>query len=173
MQKKQAVAPPPGATPWDTVGSVTQPAWSPVGHTTGPTDTPTWPVVGPTGGANPPPVPPTPPVPGNADVTTLSTDLIGDIPPPPVPPPPIVGSGVAGIPGTEAGTFARPGTRGAIPFRTSAFRPRPPRFGPGVPQAGGGTTDVSGLGGNDLGLSPEQAAELLRQLVAGRAGGGQ
>lgn len=85
------------------------------------------------------------------DVTTVPFDEIGDIPPPPVPAPP----SVAGLPG--AGTFARPGTPGAAPFHTPAYRApqRGPRFGPGVPMAGG------------MGMSPEDAAEMLRRLAAG------
>jgi hypothetical protein len=111
----------------------------------------------------PSPEEPSPTTTDDADVQVLPPDAIGDIPPPPVPAPPtIVGSGVAGIRGTEAGTFSRPGTRGAVPFRTAAYQPpRPPRFGPGVPLAGGG--DVGGVGA----LSPEDAAELLRALAAG------
>jgi hypothetical protein len=109
----------------------------------------------------------------DADEDVLPSDEIGDIPPPPVPRPPrrprIPGPGVAGIPGTEGGTFAQPGTRAAIPFRTSAFAAqRPMRFGPGAPMVGGG----GGVGGQGLGvgggLSPEEAAELLRALAAGR-----
>jgi hypothetical protein len=109
---------------------------------------------------------------GDQDTDILPPDLIGDIPPPPVPAPPAIsGTGLAGIPGTEGSTFARPGTPGAIPFRTPAFfSQRPPRFGPGVPIAGGGSAAVSGLGSEGgIGLSPEEAAELLRSLVAGRA----
>lgn len=99
---------------------------------------------------------------GNGGVETLPPDLIGDIPPPPIPTPPITGSGVAGIKGTEAGTLARPGQRAAAPFRTSSYAPKPQlRFGPGVPAAGGDTAAVSGLG-----LDPEQAAEILRQLAS-------
>ena len=103
---------------------------------------------------------------GDGDAESLPTDQVGDIPPPPVPAAPIEGVGVAGIPGTEGSTFARPGSKGAVPFRTAAFQsPHPPRFGPGVPFAGSATTDVSGLG--DTGLDPERAAELLRALASG------
>lgn len=117
--------------------------------------------------------PPTP-VPGTStqadqDTTPFPTDLIGDIPPPPVPaPPPIVGSGVAGIPGTEAGTFSRPGTRGAMPFRTAAAR-----FGPGMPAAGASSMLPMGMEG--LGMTPEDAAEILRRMAAGGGmmGGGR
>lgn len=100
----------------------------------------------------------------SAGAATLPSELIGDIPPPPIPAPPIVGPGVAGIRGTEAGTLARPGSVAAQPFRTSSYAPKPQRFGPGVPTAGGN----SGVQG--LGLDPESAAELLRQLAAGRQG---
>lgn len=124
---------------------------------------------------NPPPQPaptpaPTPspapaPAPTSQDASTLPSDEIGDIPPPPIPSRPIVGPGVAGIPGTEAGTFARPGTAAARPFRSPAFfQKRPPRFGPGVPVAGG-SADVQGLA--DLGMGPDEAAELLKALAAG------
>lgn len=114
----------------------------------------------------PPPVPP-PSSAGNQDGTALPPDLIGDIPPPPLP----SGFGVGGAPGAEGSTFARPGSRGAQPFRTPAFfSQRPERFGPGVPTLGGGSTDVSGLDGEGLGLSPEEAAELLAQLASGNAG---
>lgn len=97
------------------------------------------------------------------DTDTLSADAIGDIPPPPIPTPPIVGPGIAGIRGTEAGTLARPGSRAAQPFRSAAFEPKRPRFGPGVPVTGGGGTGDAGA----LGLDPDQAAEILRALAAG------
>lgn len=141
-----------------------------------PWTTPLTPVPGGTPGVLPP-VPPLPvvvpssagPEPavtgGDQDIHPLSTDLVGDIPPPPVPPPPpITGVGVAGINGTEGSTFARPGGSGITPFHTSAFNPKPTRFGPGVPVTGG-ATDVTGLG-----LDPDKAAEILRNLVAGRQG---
>jgi hypothetical protein len=143
--------------------------------------TPTYPLVpgGPTGPLQPPippgglsPTPPPimPPLPGSGPyntggVETLPSELIGDIPPPPIPPPPITGPGVAGIRGTEAGTLARPGSAAARPFRTAAYTPKPQRFGPGVPVSGGDTTGVTGLG------NPDDVAELLRQLAAGRAQG--
>lgn len=100
-----------------------------------------------------------------AGVETLPPELVGDIPPPPIPPlPQTLGSGVGGIRGTEAGTLSLPGSRGAVPFRSNAFQPKhPPRFGPGVPLAGGGSTDVSGLD-----INPDDAAELLRELARGR-----
>lgn len=130
-------------------------------------------------GAPPPPdpgpgtIPPTNPVPGpdpsDMGAGTMPPDLIGDIPPPPVPLPP--GVGVAGAPGLGGSTFARPGTAAAQPFRTPAyFSQRPQRFGPGVPTLGGGSI-VPGLGGDQggsLGLDPEEAAELLRAMAAGR-----
>lgn len=97
------------------------------------------------------------------DADVLPADMVGDIPPPPIPsPPPIVGPGVAGIRGTEAGTLSLPGTRGAMPFRTAAFQPVRPRFGPGVPVTGGTGAPAAGLG-----LDPEQAAEILRALAGG------
>lgn len=91
----------------------------------------------------------------------------GDIPPPPVPAPPVIeGTGVAGIPGTEGATFARPGTQGALPFRTAAFvSPHPPRFGPGVPNVGTGVGDEG-----DPNLDPERTAEILRALASGFKG---
>lgn len=100
----------------------------------------------------------------NQDTDVMPADAIGDIPPPPIPSPPIVGPGIAGIPGTEAGTLARPGQRAAQPFRSAAFAPVRPRFGPGVPVTGGG-----GIGGDvgGLGLDPDQAAEILRTLADG------
>lgn len=123
----------------------------------------------------PAPTPPTPPAAGaprtlpTSDTVPVPQDQIGDIPPPPLPVPArarITGSGVAGIPGTEAGTFARPGTAAARPFQTPAFAANfRTRFGPGVPNVGGGSTDVSGLS-PDM-LSPEEAAELLRSLAGG------
>lgn len=127
-----------------------------------------------------PPPPIEPPPPGgaqgpdpDADIDILPPDSIGDIPPPPVPRPPrprpITGPGIGGIPGTEAGTLAQPGTRGAVPFRTAAFAPqRPPRFGPGSPIVGGGTGITDGTAG---GLSQDEAAELLRALAAARTPG--
>lgn len=102
----------------------------------------------------------------DAGATVLPADVIGDIPPPPIPTLP----NIAGGPG--AGTFALPGTRGAVPFRTPAFKQtgRSPRFGPGVPTAGssiapGGVSDA-GVGS----LSPDAAAELLRRLAQGNGG---
>lgn len=118
---------------------------------------------------DPTPAPAPAPAPTSQDAQTMPADTIGDIPPPPVPrrPETILGPGVAGLPGTEAGTFARPGTAAVRPFRTPAyFSARPQRFGPGVPVTGGGA-GVSGLA--DLGMGPDEAAELLRRL----AGGGQ
>lgn len=128
------------------------------------------------GGIPAPATPPLPQVPANQDVSLLGADRIGDIPPPPVPPPPrLRGPGVGGIPGTEAGTLALPGSRGAAPFRTPAFsdpRRGPRFFGPGVPLVGGGPGRVDVGGPADVGagmpLSPEEAAELLRSLVARR-----
>lgn len=135
---------------------------------------PVIPPVIPGGGGVPPVITPTPGLgyvpPGHgdassADVSTLPPDQIGDIPPPPVPAPPItsssVGSGSSGI----TGTFARPGTQAAAPFRSAAYTPKPQqqRFGPGVANVGGD----SGVQG--LGLDPEQAAEILRNRAAGRA----
>lgn len=126
--------------------------------------------------------PPEVTAPIDQDVSTLPSDAIGDIPPPPIPAPPISsgvggatppipGIGVGGLPGTEGSTFARPGTPAARPFRTPAsYHARPPRFGPGVPQAGGGIAEVSGLGGVP-GLNPDDAAELLRRLAMGGGGG--
>lgn len=114
------------------------------------------------GSIPPPTLPPGPalPNPGNQDTNTLPPDLIGDIPPPPIPLPP--GVGVAGAPGAEGSTFARPGSRGAQPFRTPAFfSQRPQRFGPGVPTLGGGDE------GAGLGMEPDEVGELLRQLAAG------
>lgn len=105
--------------------------------------------------------------------TSLPPDVIGDIPPPPIPQaPPITGPGVGGIPGTEAGTFARPGSMGAAPFRTSAYAaPRQQRFGPGAPIVGGG--GMSGFGGDEGGMgmglgAPDDIGELLRALAASR-----
>jgi hypothetical protein len=54
-----------------------------------------------------------------------------------------------------------------MPFRTSAYAAqRAPRFGPGTPVVGGG------FGGPDdpSALGPDEAAELLRALAAGRGG---
>lgn len=134
-----------------------------------------------TGTGEPRPAPPTLPPTGagqteptdaaDSDADTMDNDQVGDIPPPPVPDAPaaplIQGPGVAGIPGTEAGTFARPGTRGATAFRSPAFVPkRPPRFGPGVANVGGGQSPID-VG---LGLSPDEAAELLASIVGGRGG---
>lgn len=114
------------------------------------------------------------PHPSDNGATSLPSDIIGDIPPPPIPQPPIVGPGVAGIPGTEAGTFARPGTAAAAPFHTSAYgAARQQRFGPGAPIVGGGGA-MSGFGGDEasIGLgSPDTVAELLRALAAGRGSG--
>lgn len=121
-----------------------------------------------TGGPAAPPV--EGPVDSNQDVTAMPSDQIGDIPPPPapsIPAPPVRGVGVAGLPGTEGSTFARPGMAAAARFRTPAFLPqRPPRFGPGVPMAGGGTTVAPG--GDEGMLDPERAAELLRSLAGGQ-----
>lgn len=111
----------------------------------------------------------TAPPPSDNGATSLPTDIIGDIPPPPIPQPPITGPGVAGIPGTEAGTFARPGSAGAMPFRTPAYTAaRSQRFGPGAPIVGGG--GMSGFEGDASGGlgAPDDVAELLRQLAAGR-----
>jgi hypothetical protein len=127
----------------------------------------------PTGPYQPPapapkPADPAPaPQPDDQDATPLPTDMIGDIPPPPIPPPPpITGVGVAGIQGTEGSSFARPGTPAGAAFRTSAFySQRPQRFGPGVPVLGG-ANPVPGLEG--AGLDPDDAAELLAALAAGR-----
>lgn len=114
------------------------------------------------------------PHPSDSGATSLPSDIIGDIPPPPIPQPPIVGPGVAGIPGTEAGTFARPGSAAAMPFRTAGYAAaRPQRFGPGAPIVGGGG-GMSGFGGDEGGMglgSPDAVAELLRALAAGRGGG--
>lgn len=111
-----------------------------------------------------------PPIDVNSDVDTMGADQVGDIPPPPIPdaPAPLIqGPGVAGIRGTEAGTFARPGSAGAAPFRSPAFVPkRPPRFGPGVANVGGGQPALDG----GVGLSPDEAAELLAGLAGGRGG---
>lgn len=130
-------------------------------------------------GMPPPPNPYEPPLPSqggggagpaNQGAATIPTDLIGDIPPPPVPPPPISGPGVGGIAGTEAGTFARPGSRGVLPLHTAAFtNKRPPRFGPGTPTVGASPA-LPGLDGG-LGISPEAAADLLRRLASGNAQG--
>lgn len=138
-------------------------------------------------GLNPPPSPPPPPgvppvpppmappefqpshqiaptAPANQGASALPNDLIGDIPPPPVPPPPISGPGVSGIPGTEAGTFSRPGSRGVLPLHTAAFTNRKPqRFGPGVPTVGA-SPDAG------IGISPDDAAEILRRLAGGAQG---
>lgn len=106
----------------------------------------------------------------NNDANTLPPDLVGDIPPPPIPGLPAMtrGSGVAGMRGTEAGTFARPGTAAAAPFRSAAFVPkRPARFGPGVAMAGGGSTAVQGLDMATPGLNGDDAAELLARLARG------
>lgn len=121
--------------------------------------------------AAPPDQAPSEPV-QNGDVNTLPADLVGDIPPPPIPAPPalIQGAGVGGIKGTEAGTLSRPGSAGAAPFRTSAFTTfHPPRFGPGVANAGGAPTPFSGVSDNQgLGLNPNDAADLLRRLAGGQ-----
>jgi hypothetical protein len=108
----------------------------------------------------------------NQDTRSLPPDTIGDIPPPPVPAPPRrlpvppEGLGAGGAPGgAEGGTFARPASVGIRPYRSAT--PQPPRFGPGVPIVG--STPVSGSPSGDLGLSPEEAAELLRNMVG--AGG--
>lgn len=117
----------------------------------------------PLGGGGGFPVEP-PPAADDQDEEVLPTDIVGDIPPPPIPAPPsLPGVGPAGIPGTEGSTFARPGSAGLVPFRTAAYRQPPQRFGPGVPVMGGG-----GMAG----LSPDEAAELLRAMAAGRGGSG-
>ncbi len=110
---------------------------------------------------------------GDNDVDTMNNDQVGDIPPPPIPDSPrgptITGPGIAGIPGTEAGTFARPGSQGALAFRSPAFVPKGrPRFGPGVANVGGGQSPLDA--GAGLGLSPDEAAELLKGLAGGRGG---
>lgn len=116
----------------------------------------------------PPPVeapPSEPPSAGDSDVTQLPPDLIGDIPPAPVPARParLTGPGVAGLAGSEAGTFARPGSAGAKPFRTPAYAAaRAPRVGAGTPVVGGGPRVEPGVGGM---LPPDEAAELLRTLA--------
>lgn len=128
------------------------------------------------GGPLPPTAPPTSPPtgagqnePSDIGADTLGSDQVGDIPPPPFPdmPQPLIqGPGVAGIAGTEAGTFARPGSAGAAAFRSPAFVPkRPPRFGPGVANAGGGQGPM-----DSLGLTPDEAAELLAGLAGNRGG---
>lgn len=129
--------------------------------------------------AQPEPTSPTPKFPSPeadpTDTTTLPNDAIGDIPPPPIPKAPQIsagmnmGMGMAGGSGTGGSTFARPGTRAAMPFRTPAFGAgRSSRFGPGAPLAGGSSFGVGGDEGGGLGLSADDAAELLRTLVAGR-----
>lgn len=156
-EPREPPSPPPGLPPEPPGGVYGGPAQPPIENP-------------PLPGAPPlPPISPPGPNPNNGGTEVLSIDQIGDIPPPPVPrPPPIRGSGVAGIPGTEAGTFALPGTRAAAPFRTSAFATQRPRFGPGVPMVGG-SPGVAGLEGEGLGLDPEQAAEILRVLAARRS----
>ena len=94
----------------------------------------------------------------------MPPDQIGDIPPPPIPRPPAglqggPGLGVGGAPGLEGSTFARPDSRGIRPFQSAG-----PRFGPGVPFSGSGGS--GGVGG-DMGLSPEEAEELMRGLAMG------
>lgn len=112
----------------------------------------------------PGPVTPPKPTGADADANALPPDLIGDVPPPPVPMPPIVGPGIAGIQGTEAGTLGRPGTRSTASLHSSSYAAtHAPRFGPGTPEVGGGET-AAGIGG----LTPEQLAEILRSLAAGR-----
>jgi len=84
---------------------------------------------------------PGPPPTSDADTTGLPSDQVGDIPPPPVPaPPPRLGGPKAAV---LPGTFARPGTAAARPFRSNAYAAsRPQRFGPGTASAGGGSAAV-------------------------------
>lgn len=100
---------------------------------------------------------------GDQDADEMPADTVGDIPPPPVPlppmppaAPPMPGPGIAGIPGTEAGTLARPGTRGAAPFHSQ-------RFGPGVPAPSGMLP--SGL--DALGMNPDEMDAIMRRMVGG------
>jgi hypothetical protein len=123
------------------------------------------------------PTPAPTPAPTNDQGTqTLPPDQIGDIPPPPMPqrpaPRPRPQIGVGGEQGDESTTFARPDSRGIRPYQSAS----PQRFGPGVPFAGGGASAGGGIGGEgDMGLTPEEAAELLQGLAMGmnqRGGGG-
>jgi hypothetical protein len=112
---------------------------------------------------------PGPPPASDSDVTALPSDQVGDIPPPPVPaPPPSLGPPKAAV---LPGTFARPGSAAARPFRSNAYAAsRPQRFGPGTASAGGGSAAVAGLGTDTgMGMSPEDAAELLARMA--RSGG--
>lgn len=100
--------------------------------------------------------------------TLIPPDLVGDVPPPPVPAAPSVG--VAGSRGAGGSTFARPGSAGMRGFRSMPSQAPRPRFGPGVPSAGGGVGGgASTLAGADggTGLSPDEAAELLRRMAGG------
>lgn len=108
---------------------------------------------GPGPGPLPPPLPEAP-APVGIDVP----------PPPPVPMPPS-----ANLPLALPGTFARPGTQAARPFRSPAFlqgRVVGPT-GPGVAVFGG----TPGFGGLEQMIGDDEE-EFVRRIVAGLPGGG-
>ena len=84
------------------------------------------------------------------------------------------GIGLGGEAGTEGTTFARPDSRGIRPYQAAGG---PQRFGPGVPFGGGGASGAGssgmGMGGGEegMGLSPEEAAELMQGLAIGLSRG--
>lgn len=117
-----------------------------------------------------PPIAPSyvPPVPGGERPPgPVDGTVEDDLPLPPPPPPP------ANTPLAIPGTFAQPGTAGAVPFRTPRFLQNrvigPTTFGPGSTLFGG-AGGFSGLG-DEGGQANPGDDDLVRRIVAGLSRG--